>query len=141
MHLVCVQLFRMRNDGCYSIPIVARSLATVVMYHALRGLKLDEATRADRLAMSEAMASIEHLYTIGSPLEKIRFFWPGLRPEANLAGERQITWDNFVSYFDPVAGMLRRFNEWGPVYNHRLLGGSFLIGLIVIECSAYLLCS
>jgi len=129
------QLIRMRNDGCQSIHIVAHSLGTVVMYHALRGLKLDEATRADRLAMSEAMASIEHLYTIGSPLEKIRFFWPGLRPEANLAGERQITWDNFVSYFDPVAGMLRRFNEWGPVNNHRLLGGGFLSGHVVYERS------
>ena len=119
------QLVRMRNDGCQSIHIVAHSLGTVVMYHALRGLGLDDATRADRPALSDAMASIEHLYTIGSPLEKIRFFWPGLRLETNLAGERPIPWDNFVSYFDPVAGMLRRFHEWGPVNNHRMLGGSF----------------
>ena len=75
------------------------------------------------------------LYTIGSPLEKIRFFWPGLRLETNLAGERPIAWDNFVSYFDPVAGMLRRFNEWGPVNNYRLLGGGFLSGHVVYERS------
>ena len=101
------QLVCMRNDGCRSIHIVAHSLGTVVMYHALRGHGLDDAPRADRPALSEAMASIEHLYTIGSPLEKIRFFWPDLQPETNLAGERPIAWDNFVSYFDPVAGMLR----------------------------------
>jgi hypothetical protein len=128
------QLVRMQNDGCRSIHIVAHSLGTVVMYHALRGLGLDD-TRADRPALSEAMASIEHLYTIGSPLEKIRYFWPRLRPETNLAGERPIAWDNFVSYFDPVAGMLRRFNEWGPVNNQRLLGGGFLRGHVVYERS------
>jgi hypothetical protein len=129
------QLVLMRNDGCRSIHIVAHSLGTVVMYHALRGLGLDEATRADRPALSEAMASIEHLYTIGSPLEKIRYFWPGLRPETNLAGERPIAWDNFVSYFDPVAGVLRRYGEWGPVNNQRLLGGGFLSGHVVYERS------
>jgi hypothetical protein len=129
------QLVCMRNDGCRSIHIVAHSLGTVVMYHALRGLGLDDATRADRPALSEAMGSIEHLYTIGSPLEKIRFFWPDLRPETNLAGERPIAWDNFVSYFDPVAGMLRRFNEWDPVNNHRLLGGGFFSGHVVYERS------
>jgi hypothetical protein len=129
------QLVRMRNDGCRSIHIVAHSLGTVVMYHALRGLGLDEATRADRSALSEAMASIEHLYTIGSPLEKTRYFWPGLRPDTNLAGERPIAWDNFVSCFDPVAGKLRRFNEWGPVNNQRLLGGGFLSGHVVYERS------
>lgn len=129
------RLLRARNDGCQSIQIVAHSLGTVVMYHALRGLRLDEAMRPDRTALSEAMASIEHLYTIGSPLEKVRFFWPGLRPETNLAGERPIAWDNFVSYFDPVAGTLRRFNEWGPVNNHRLLGGGFISGHVVYERS------
>ena len=129
------QLVCMRNDGCRSIHIVAHSLGTVVMYHALRGHGLDDAPRADRPALSEAMASIEHLYTIGSPLEKIRFFWPDLQPETNLAGERPIAWDNFVSYFDPVAGMLRRFNEWSPVNNHRLLGGGFFSGHVVYERS------
>jgi hypothetical protein len=129
------QLVRMRNDGCRSIHIVAHSLGTLVMYHALRGLGVDNATRADRATLSEAMASIEHLYTIGSPLEKIRFFWPGLRPATNLAGERPIAWDNFVSYFDPVAGMLQRFNDWGPVNNLRLLGGGFLSGHVVYERS------
>jgi hypothetical protein len=69
----------MRNDGCQSIHIVAHSLGTVVMYHALRGFGVDNAVRADRPTLSEAMATIEHLYTIGSPLEKIRFFLAGAK--------------------------------------------------------------
>jgi hypothetical protein len=129
------QLVRMRSDGCRSIHIVAHSLGTVVMYHALRGLGPEAAARTGRPGLSEAMASVEHLYTIGSPLEKIRYFWPGLRPQTNLAGERPIAWDNFVSYFDPVAGMLRRYGEWGPVNNHRLLGGGFLSGHVIYERS------
>jgi hypothetical protein len=66
---------------------------------------------------------------------RFAFFWPALRPETNFAGERSIAWDNFVSYFDPVAGILRRFNEWGLVNNHRLLGGGFLSGHLVYERS------
>jgi len=129
------QLLRARNDGCQSIQVVAHSLGTVVMYHALRGLRLDEATGRDRATLSEATATVEHLYTIGSPLEKIRFFWPRLRTEMNLAGQRTIPWDNFVSYFDPVAGMLRRYREWGEVSNHKLLGGGFVSGHVVYERS------
>jgi hypothetical protein len=48
------QLIRMQHDGCQSIHIVAHSLGTVVMYHALRGLKLDEATGNIENAMAEA---------------------------------------------------------------------------------------
>jgi hypothetical protein len=133
------QLCRAQNDGCQSVQIVAHSLGTVVMYHALRGLRQEEAARPDIEALSQAMATIEHLYTIGSPLEKIRFFWPWLRTEKNFVGARTIMWDNFVSYFDPVASILRRYREWGPVDNCRLLGGGFVTGHIVYERSAVFL--
>lgn len=133
------QVVRARKDGCQRILIVSHSLGTVVMYHALRGLRLDESSRSDRQAIAEALGSVEHIYTIGSPLEKIRFFWPALRPAQNLAGERAIPWDNFVSYFDPVAGVLRRYGEWGEVKNHRLLGGGFISGHVAYERSAIFL--
>ncbi len=129
------QLARAHGDGCQSIQIIAHSLGTVVTYHALRGLRFGESPRDDRETIVEASGRVEHLYTIGSPLEKIRFFWPRLRPENNLAGERDIAWDNFVSYFDPVAGVLRRYTEWGGVDNHHLLGGGFLTGHVVYERS------
>ena len=128
------QLMRARSDGCECVQIVSHSLGTVVTYHALRGLRFEE-SRANRDAVAAAMNCIEHVYTIGSPLEKIRFFWPWLRCAENLVGQRTVPWDNFVSYFDPVAGMLRRHTEWGAVKNHRLLGGGFVSGHVVYERS------
>lgn len=129
------QLLRAQSDGCKAIHVVAHSLGTVVTYHALRGWRFDAHGRADADAVRRACGRVEHLYTIGSPLEKIRFFWPRLMPSVNLAGRRRIAWDNFVSWFDPVAGVLRRFDEWGGVDNHRLLGGGFIRGHVVYEHS------
>src|SRR5690606_4738654 len=126
------QLLRAQSDGCATIHVVAHSLGTVVMYHALRGLGR---AAGNGEAVRAAAARVRRLYTIGSPLEKIRFFWPRLRTSENLAGERIIAWDNFVSWFDPVAGMLRRYDEWGGVRNHRLLGGGFVRGHVVYEHS------
>jgi hypothetical protein len=51
----------------------------------------------------------------------------------------QLQWDNFVSWFDPVAGKLRRFERWGKVCNHHLLGGGFISGHVVYERSALFL--
>jgi len=129
------KLVRAQSDGCETIQIMAHSLGTVVVYHALRGLRFDEMKRADAGAIREAISRVQHIYTIGSPLEKIRFLWPRLLTSRNLVGERSITWDNFVSRFDPVAGMLRRYNEWGGVQNHHLLGGGFISGHVVYERS------
>ena len=129
------QLLRAQADGCEAIHVVAHSLGTVVMYHALRGLGFERSGRADAQAVRAASAKVQHLYTIGSPLEKIRFFWPRLTTSENFAGKRPIVWDNFVSWFDPVAGVLRRYGEWGAVRNHHLLGGGFLRGHVVYEHS------
>lgn len=129
------QLVSAKADGCQSIHIVSHSLGTVIMYHALRGLRLDEVEEADLPTIRNAAALVDHVYTIGSPLEKIQFFWPALKPLENLIGDRRINWDNFVSWFDPVAGRLRRYDDWGSVRNHRLLGGGFIRGHVVYERS------
>ena len=78
---------------------------------------------------------VRRLYTVGSPLGKIKFFWPTLTPGGPALGGITIQWDNFVSWFDPVAGTLTRFGDWGKVFNHRLLGGGFLRGHVVYEHS------
>ena len=41
--------------------------------------------RPDREAVAEAI-TIDHVYTIGSPLGKIGFFWPDLKPERSRIG-------------------------------------------------------
>ncbi len=128
------QLLQAHSDGCESIQVVSHSLGTVVTYHALTGFGFDE-NRADRNVVRVAAAKVQHLYTIGCPLEKIRFFWPRLISGQSMVGETRISWDNFVSWFDPVAGVVRRFREWGHVDNHRLLGGGFVRGHVVYERS------
>jgi hypothetical protein len=129
------QMLAAQSDGCSEIQVVAHSLGTVVAYHAISGLRFDAAGRTDAAAIREATARIRRLYTIGSPLEKIRFFWPALTPPLTAAAGVQPQWENFVSWFDPVAGALTRFGGWGTVVNHRLLGGGFLRGHVVYERS------
>lgn len=124
------QLMKAQADGCAAIHVVAHSLGSVVTYHALSGFGFegDEAVRA-------ACANVRRVYTIGSPLEKIRFFWPPLTPDGPPLGGTRIEWDNFRSYFDPVAGRLRQVAEWGELRNHGLLGGGFFRGHLVYEHS------
>jgi hypothetical protein len=129
------RLLKARADGCETIHVVAHSLGTVVAYHALTGLGFDPGARTDTDAIRSALAKVRRLYTIGSPLEKIRFFWPRLTPASAAFGTPAFQWDNFVSWFDPVAGTLKRFDEWGTVSNHRLLGGGFIRGHVVYEHS------
>jgi hypothetical protein len=124
------QLLKAQADGCAAIHVVAHSLGSVVTYHALSGLGFEggDAVRA-------ACAHVRRVYTIGSPLEKIRFFWPRLTPDGPPLGGAKIEWDNFRSYFDPVAGRLRQLAEWGELRNHGLLGGGFFRGHLVYEHS------
>lgn len=138
-HAAIMQRFydRLREaaDNSASIQIVAHSLGTVVTYHALTGLHFDTLGRADAALIRQAAAKVTRLYTIGSPLEKIRFFWPKLARADTPLGGHALRWDNFVSWFDPVAGRLGRFGDWAEPVNHRLLGGGFVRGHVVYEHS------
>jgi hypothetical protein len=138
MHRFNEQLVAARRDGCESIQIVAHSLGTVVAYHALTGFA-NHLPSGQEDDLRAARARVTRLYTIGSPLEKIRFFWPRLTPAPASSRDLKLRWDNFVSFFDPVAGALRSFDDFGPVTNHRLLGGGFLLGHVVYERSAVFL--
>jgi hypothetical protein len=134
------QLSRAAND-CSTIQIVAHSLGTVVAYHGLSRFRFESDRRGDGAeAIQSAITKVRHLYTIGCPLEKFRFFWPRLAPVGiTPLGEMKMHWDNFVSWFDPVAGILKSFGNWGKVTNHRLLGGGFIRGHLVYERSSVFL--
>lgn len=129
------QLLRAQADGCDNIQVVAHSLGTVVSFHALSGLLFDWENQQKQSEIKIARSKIKHLYTIGSPLEKIRFFWPLAVIKESPLGEMRIKWDNFVSFFDPVAGVLKRYGQWGKINNYRLLGGGFIRGHVVYEHS------
>ncbi|HEX7796246.1 MAG TPA: hypothetical protein VF456_17915 [Vicinamibacterales bacterium] len=134
------QLLKADADGCSAIQIVAHSLGTVVTYHALTGFSADPA-RPDTTAIRTALAKVRCLYTIGSPLEKIRFFWPRIMPVTSPRSDMTLRWQNFVSFFDPVSGWLRSFDDWGHIANRRLLGGGFFRGHVVYERSPVFLCA
>jgi len=140
IHCFHHQLLAASDDGCSEIHVVAHSLGTVVTYHALSSYGVDPG-RPDGAAVREAVNRVRHIYTTGSPLEKIRFLWPRLRATADSAPDLHLRWDNFVSWCDPVAGRLRRFDAWGRVVNHRMLGGGFITGHVAYERSPVFLAS
>ncbi|MCP5128561.1 MAG: hypothetical protein H6985_03150 [Pseudomonadales bacterium] len=118
---------------CAEIQVLAHSLGTVVSYHGLFGLKRGDSGAQNPAGLDAARKKVTHFYTIGSPLEKIGFFWPKLTNPQVPAGGITLQWENFVSWFDPVAGVLKNFDQWGVVGNQRLLGGGFVTGHVVYE--------
>lgn len=106
---------RAQHDDIF---ILAHSLGTVVAYHGLTGMGQPP---------GESPYAPRRLFTIGSPLEKIRFFWPwtilGRRPSA----DPEFQWTNFYHRMDSVSGALRRFAAWAPLENVRLTGGGGLL--------------
>jgi hypothetical protein len=123
-------------DGCESIQVVAHSLGTVIAYHALSGFRARSNVEAGLQArLNAARRQVTHLYTLGCPLEKFRFFWPAITRPSATTHMPPLRWANFVSYLDPIAGRLRHFDTLGAVSNHRLLGGGFISGHVVYERS------
>lgn len=119
------------DDGCTELQVLAHSLGTVVAWHALAGVVPADAPTP---AANPGAMRLTRLYTIGSPLEKIRFFWPRLaavrteRPVLAASGRvvaeggPDFRWLNFHGVGDPVSGRLRPFGQWGHPENHRIPG-------------------
>jgi hypothetical protein len=132
------------DDNCTEIQILSHSLGTVVSYHGLTGLGIKEAGDLNMdTKIYKPAARLTRLYTIGSPLEKIRFIWPTtirdkllgsftfLNGDAVWLKEGQekpklFEWNNFYHKLDIVSGKLKRFNHWGNVKNHPMKGGGGL---------------
>lgn len=106
---------RERHD---EIHILAHSLGTVVAYHGLTGMGQPP---------GESPYRPRRLFTIGSPLEKIRFFWPWTIAGRCPSADSEFRWTNFYHRMDAVSGALRRFTAWAPVENIRLKGGGGLM--------------
>lgn len=140
------------NDGCSELQILAHSLGTVIAYHALTGLVLEPAAESSGGQTVQLASRLTRFYTIGSPLEKIRFFWPGTIREELLdrfmiSDNRVVSnpgtapvaprfhWDNFHHAFDLVSGRLKRFEHWGKVANHAVRGGGMIRSHVIYENS------
>jgi hypothetical protein len=138
------------DDKCGEIQILSHSLGSVISYHGLTGQFLNETDNTQSRARSyNPIRKLTRLYTIGSPLEKIRFFWPttiseelvgpfafvdghARRVDGNGASPSRFRWDNFYHRFDVVSGRLTHFDRWGDVRNHALKGGGGLMRSHVI---------
>lgn len=115
---------RERHDEVY---ILAHSLGTVVAYHALTGVGQPP---------GDPPYAPRRLFTIGSPLEKIRFFWPWTVRCTTPSAHPGFRWTNFYHRMDMVSGPLRRFAAWAPIENVRLKsGGGILRSHVVYERS------
>lgn len=118
-------------DGCTEIHLVAHSLGSVITHNALT--QLNEESKAEKAT------PINYLYTIGSPLEKFRYFWPIMMRnklstaqiihQGNVvAYANELKWYNFHSSADPVSGKLVSYDQWGKVKNLSVPGLGSSIG-------------
>jgi len=112
------QMSRAHEDGCDEVHVLAHSLGTVVAFHALSGLGLPPGA---------APPAPKRFFTIGSPLEKIRFFWPWTVRATSPSTDPDFTWINFHHRADRVSGDLRRFAAFCALRNIRLTGGGGLL--------------
>ncbi len=120
------------NKGCREIQVLAHSLGTVVAFNSMCSGKVNQ---------TDVPAHISRLYTIGSPLEKIRFFWPRLLEHSSNGpaiasadsdrlmaagksrdGKSVMKWDNFFNRNDLVSGYLNPFDGWPKPTNHKAKG-------------------
>jgi hypothetical protein len=112
------QMARTHKDGCDEVHVLAHSLGTVVAFHALSGVGLP--------AGSPAPAP-RRFFTIGSPLEKIRFFWPWTVRAVQPSTHPDFQWINFHHRADQVSGDLKRFAAFCALRDIRLKGGGGLL--------------
>ncbi|TFV92235.1 hypothetical protein E4P40_03275 [Blastococcus sp. CT_GayMR20] len=116
------------RDGCSRVIVVGHSLGSVVAYHGLTGhVQQTPARRRAFLSSGPARSLVTNLITIGSPLEKIRFFWPLLVATGSHRLPSGICWDNIRDRLDLVAGKLRHADSFGPVHDHALAGRAWLL--------------
>lgn len=130
-----------RVDGCGEVQVLAHSLGTVVAYNALTGYGIPEEQMDDQ----DRPVEVTRLWTIGSPLEKIAFFFPVMTQADPVVAYRtspalgvlhgdakQPAWVNFRNPLDPVAGRLRSFPGW-RVDNRRVWAGGVGRSHVVYE--------
>ena len=139
---------------CDEIHVLAHSLGTVIAYHGLTGYGL-ETEGAGNTRAAEPLRKVRHLYTIGSPLNKFKYFWPvlvaGEAPgvivgSADHFWQRRLEkdqchfrWHNFYNPLDPVSGRLDDVKLWPGVENQRVWAGGLATSHVIYERNVYFL--
>lgn len=133
---------------CDEVHVLAHSLGTVIAYHGLTGYGLGTEGAGNTRA-AEPFRKVRHLYTIGSPLNKFKYFWPVLvtgEAPGVLVGSAdhwwqdrlkkdqcRFRWHNFYNPLDPVSGRLDDVKLWPKVENQRVWEGGLATSHVIYE--------
>ena len=139
---------------CDDIHVLAHSLGTVIAYHALTGYGLDAAALGTT-RVREPLHKVRQLYTIGSPLNKFKYFWPvlvtGEAPgvlvgsadrwwqDRLVKGQCHFRWHNFYNPLDPISGRLDDITLWPNVENRRVWAGGLATSHVIYERNVHFL--
>jgi hypothetical protein len=127
------------EDRCTELQVLGHSLGSFIAYQAMNlpGAAMPERSDADGSRCDSPLPRLTRFYTIGSPLQKLQFFWPGLvvarrahpaiRAEGSnetawIPADSSFLWENFYSVSDRVSGELRGYEAWGGVANTPIPG-------------------
>jgi hypothetical protein len=130
------------KDRCSELQVLGHSLGSVIAYHAMNQNGTIATIETANLQCKPAAAVLTHFHTVGSPLEKVHFFWPKLVAPRDkyptifargdgismrVKADAGFKWDNYYSVSDMVSGALRHYSAWGGVTNRHIpgLGGVF----------------
>lgn len=123
--IFCKTLERVASE-CSQVQILAHSMGSLVTYDALSRYKgrAEEFLAPGADDPSDPRPPLTQLYTIGSPLEKILFFWPKAIEEGR--GWQSVEWNNFRNRLDPISGKLESEILGSPT-NHTVRGAGGLL--------------
>jgi hypothetical protein len=135
---------------CDEIQVLAHSLGSVIAYHALTGYSLESAVLGSTGAgapLHKPLRKVKQLYTIGSPLNKFKYFWPvlvtGVAPGALVGSgdhwgqerpaesEWRFRWHNFYNPLDLISGRLDDVKFWPKVENQRVWAGGLATSHVI----------
>jgi hypothetical protein len=97
------------SDGCTYVHVVAHSLGTVIAARRLFGTQ-----------PLRTRGLVTRLYTIGSPVRRVRFLWPRLFE--NVRAAPQPEWINYWDRLDLISSRLRPEIRWCHVDDVALTG-------------------
>lgn len=139
---------------CDEIQVLAHSLGTIIAYHGLTGYGLETGGDGNTPA-AMPLRKVRHLFTIGSPLNKFRYFWPvlvtGEAPGVLISsadhwwqdllkkGQCRFRWHNFYNPLDPVSGRLDNVKLWPEVENQRVWTGGLATSHVIYERNVHFL--
>ena len=130
----CVEtaLLQSVKDGCTEIQVLAHSLGSLIAYRALtvQHARLAKLIQLPYAGAARDLPPLTGFYTVGSPLEKIRFFWPKLLlADASVADPNaRLRWHNFKGRWDVVAGLVTREAALSQkIENHWVKGAGGLL--------------